>query len=164
MVRPPTPISQVPHLRPFTGTVAPIEREVRELAIGLQAVKDEQEYIVIRERVHRNTAESTNERVKWWSIAQAIVLVAVCGFQVYYLQVSKVSTFSPFPFASRLGRVLTRAAVVFRGQTSDLVFEWNIIWSRVPHHELFSVRPGKSRRQERLIRSVSADSQGLFYL
>lgn len=68
------------------GTVAPIEREVRELAIGLQAVKDEQEYIVIRERVHRNTAESTNDRVKWWSIAQAIVLVAVCGFQVYYLQ------------------------------------------------------------------------------
>ncbi|KAG8721184.1 p24 complex component [Ceratobasidium sp. 394] len=68
------------------GTVAPIEREVRELAIGLQAVKDEQEYIVIRERVHRNTAESTNDRVKWWSIAQAVVLVAVCGFQVYYLQ------------------------------------------------------------------------------
>ncbi|CAE6396143.1 Endosomal protein P24B [Rhizoctonia solani AG-1 IB] len=68
------------------GTVAPIEREVRELAIGLQAVKDEQEYIVIRERVHRNTAESTNDRVKWWSIGQAVVLVAVCGFQVYYLQ------------------------------------------------------------------------------
>ncbi|CAE6448425.1 unnamed protein product [Rhizoctonia solani] len=68
------------------GTVAPIEREVRELAIGLQAVKDEQEYIVIRERVHRDTAESTNDRVKWWSIAQAVVLVAVCGFQVYYLQ------------------------------------------------------------------------------
>ncbi|KAF8605472.1 supernatant protein factor, C-terminal domain-containing protein [Ceratobasidium sp. AG-I] len=68
------------------GTVAPIEREIRELAIGLQAVKDEQEYIVIRERVHRNTAESTNDRVKWWSIAQAIVLVLVCGFQVYYLQ------------------------------------------------------------------------------
>ncbi|CAE6527090.1 unnamed protein product [Rhizoctonia solani] len=68
------------------GTVAPIEREVRELAIGLQAVKDEQEYIVIRERMHRNTAESTNDRVKWWSIVQAVVLVAVCGFQVYYLQ------------------------------------------------------------------------------
>jgi hypothetical protein len=76
------------HLNLETGTVAPIEREVRELAIGLQAVKDEQEYIVIRERVHRNTAESTNDRVKWWSIGQAVVLVAVCGFQVYYLQVS----------------------------------------------------------------------------
>ncbi|KAG8881797.1 p24 complex component [Tulasnella sp. 331] len=45
------------------GVVAPIEREVRGLAIGLQSVKDEQEYIVVREKTHRNTAESTNERV-----------------------------------------------------------------------------------------------------
>jgi emp24/gp25L/p24 family/GOLD len=57
------------------GTIAPIEREIRDLAVGLQAVKDEQEYIVIRERVHRDTAESTNSRVMWWSIFQGIVLV-----------------------------------------------------------------------------------------
>ncbi|KAG9000628.1 p24 complex component [Tulasnella sp. JGI-2019a] len=68
------------------GVVAPIEREVRSLAIGLQSVKDEQEYIVVRERTHRNTAESTNERVKWWSVAQTILLFAVCGWQVYYLK------------------------------------------------------------------------------
>lgn len=70
------------------GVVAPIEREIRNLAIGLQTVKDEQEYIVVRERTHRNTAESTNDRVKWWSIAQTILLFAVCGWQIYYLQVS----------------------------------------------------------------------------
>ena len=57
------------------GTIAPIEREVRDLAVGLQAVKDEQEYIVIRERRHRDTAESTNSRVMWWSIFQAVILV-----------------------------------------------------------------------------------------
>ncbi|KAF9509509.1 hypothetical protein BS47DRAFT_1332256 [Hydnum rufescens UP504] len=68
------------------GTIAPIEREIRDLAGGLQAVKDEQEYIVIRERVHRDTAESTNSRVMWWSIFQGIVLVATCGWQIYYLQ------------------------------------------------------------------------------
>ncbi|KAG8982114.1 p24 complex component [Tulasnella sp. 425] len=68
------------------GVVAPIEREIRNLAIGLQSVKDEQEYIVVRERTHRNTAESTNDRVKWWSIAQTILLFAVCGWQIYYLQ------------------------------------------------------------------------------
>jgi hypothetical protein len=50
-------------------------------------VKDEQEYIVVRERVHRNTAESTNTRVKWWSIIQAIVLFAVVAWQVIYLKV-----------------------------------------------------------------------------
>ncbi|KAF5363397.1 hypothetical protein D9756_000813 [Leucocoprinus leucothites] len=66
--------------------VAPIEREIRNLAIGLTTVKDEQEYIVVRERVHRNTAESTNARVKWWSILQAIVIFAVVAWQVYYLK------------------------------------------------------------------------------
>lgn len=71
------------------GVVAPIEREVRNLAIGLQSVKDEQEYIVVRERTHRNTAESTNDRVKWWSVAQAVMLFAVCGWQIYYLKVGR---------------------------------------------------------------------------
>ncbi|KAF8915816.1 emp24/gp25L/p24 family/GOLD-domain-containing protein [Mucidula mucida] len=66
--------------------VAPIEREIRSLASGLTSVKDEQEYIVVRERTHRNTAESTNSRVKWWSIVQAVVLFSVVAWQVYYLK------------------------------------------------------------------------------
>ncbi|KAI0796626.1 supernatant protein factor C-terminal domain-containing protein [Abortiporus biennis] len=66
--------------------VAPVEREIRALANGLMAVKDEQEYIVVRERTHRNTAESTNSRVKWWSVLQAIVLFVVVAWQVYYLK------------------------------------------------------------------------------
>ncbi|CAG7848467.1 Endosomal protein P24B Flags: Precursor [Serendipita indica DSM 11827] len=66
--------------------MAPVEKEIRALAQGLQAVKDEQEYIVVRERVHRNTAESTNERVMWWSICQSILLFLVCAWQVYYLK------------------------------------------------------------------------------
>lgn len=114
----------------FLGTVAPIEREIRELAIGLQAVKDEQEYIVIRERVHRNTAESTNDRVKWWSIAQAIVLVAVCGFQVYYLQVS--GSLGPLSCLRCRNHPLDGlfpdaclTAVVLRGQASDLAWDLN---------------------------------------
>jgi hypothetical protein len=64
-----------------------VEREIRSLANGLAAVKDEQEYIVVRERTHRNTAESTNARVKWWSVLQAIVLFSVVAWQVYYLKV-----------------------------------------------------------------------------
>lgn len=70
--------------------VAPIEREIRLLSNGLTAVKDEQEYIVVREKRHRNTAESTNSRVKWWSVVQAIVLFSVVGWQVYYLKVRTV--------------------------------------------------------------------------
>jgi len=68
------------------GTVAPIEREIRDFANALKTVKDEQEYIVVREQRHRNTAESTNDRVKWWSIFQAIVLFLAVGWQVYYLK------------------------------------------------------------------------------
>ena len=67
--------------------VSPIEREIRTFSHGLASVKDEQEYIVIRERTHRNTAESTNDRVKWWSILQAGVLFSVVAWQVYYLKV-----------------------------------------------------------------------------
>jgi hypothetical protein len=76
--------------------MAPIEKEIRRLAQGLQAVKDEQEYIVVRERVHRNTAESTNERVMWWSIFQSILLFVVCAWQVYYLKVGLNAYFLSF--------------------------------------------------------------------
>ncbi|TFK55874.1 supernatant protein factor, C-terminal domain-containing protein [Heliocybe sulcata] len=66
--------------------IAPVEREIRELANELKTIKDEQEYIVLRERRHRDTAESTNARVKWWSILQAILVFSVVGWQVYYLK------------------------------------------------------------------------------
>ena len=75
------------YMLPSADVVAPVEREIRSLANGLTAVKDEQEYIVVREKIHRNTAESTNTRVKWWSILQALVLFAVVGWQVIYLKV-----------------------------------------------------------------------------
>lgn len=41
---------------------------------------------MVRERVHRNTAESTNSRVKWWSIFQLAVLLAEGIFQVWWLK------------------------------------------------------------------------------
>ena len=69
----------------------PLERHVRELVSLVEQIKDEQEYLVIRERVHRNTSESTNTRVKWWSVGQTILLVAVCLFQVFYLSTSHPS-------------------------------------------------------------------------
>ena len=64
----------------------PLEREVKQLGELLAQVKDEQGYIVMRERTHRNTAESTNSRVKWWSIFQLGMLIGVSIFQVKFLQ------------------------------------------------------------------------------
>lgn len=49
-------------------------------------VKDEQQYIIMREQTHRNTAESTNARVKWWSIFQLGVLLGEGVFQVWWLK------------------------------------------------------------------------------
>jgi hypothetical protein len=64
----------------------PLEQEVRFLAGMLAQVKDEQTYIVVRERTHRNTAESTNSRVKWWSTFQLGVLIGEGIFQVWWLK------------------------------------------------------------------------------
>lgn len=59
---------------------------VRRLSESLAQVKDEQQYIIVRERVHRNTAESTNSRVKWWSIFQLGVVFGTGVFQVWWLK------------------------------------------------------------------------------
>ncbi|EPY49768.1 COPII-coated vesicle component Emp24 [Schizosaccharomyces cryophilus OY26] len=64
----------------------PLIGKVRKLQDTISQVKFEQEYILARERVHRNTAESTNDRVKWWSILQTVILLSVCGFQIIYLK------------------------------------------------------------------------------
>ncbi|WVR07301.1 hypothetical protein IAU60_004342 [Kwoniella sp. DSM 27419] len=66
--------------------IAPVEQEIRDLSAGLQLVKDEQAYLVVRERVHRNTCESTNSRVKWWAIVQTVILFGLCAWNVHYLK------------------------------------------------------------------------------
>ncbi|KAJ3520620.1 hypothetical protein NM208_g13638 [Fusarium decemcellulare] len=64
----------------------PLEREVRKLSDLLAQVKDEQQYIIIRERTHRNTAESTNSRVKWWNMFVIGVVIGESLFQVWWLR------------------------------------------------------------------------------
>lgn len=72
--------------RPYELTAVVFYIAVRKLSEALAQVKDEQSYIVVRERVHRNTAESTNARVKWWSIFQLAVLIGEGIFQVWWLK------------------------------------------------------------------------------
>lgn len=63
-----------------------LDGSVKQLSKLVREVRNEQTYIVIRERTHRNTAESTNSRVKWWSIFQLAVVVVNSLFQIYYLK------------------------------------------------------------------------------
>ncbi|KAK9446733.1 emp24/gp25L/p24 family/GOLD-domain-containing protein [Limtongia smithiae] len=64
----------------------PLAAEIHGLSMLVGQVKDELEYLLIRERMHRNTAESTNARVKWWSLFQIGVVAGSGVFQVYYLK------------------------------------------------------------------------------
>lgn len=59
---------------------------VKKLSELLAQVKDEQSYIVVRERTHRNTAESTNSRVKWWNVFIIGVVIGESVFQVWWLR------------------------------------------------------------------------------
>ncbi|KAG7666187.1 EMP24, partial [[Candida] subhashii] len=63
-----------------------LDYAIQRLSQLTNDVKAEQTYLVIRERTHRNTAESTNSRVKWWSVFQIIVVAANSIFQIYYLK------------------------------------------------------------------------------
>merc|ERR1719199_356214 len=66
--------------------LTPLEKSVLALGEGLAQIQAEQEYMKMRERVHRNTSESTNSRILWWSIIEAVALVGMSAVQVFYLR------------------------------------------------------------------------------
>ncbi|KAJ6241592.1 transmembrane emp24 domain-containing protein a [Anaeramoeba flamelloides] len=63
-----------------------LENGVIELQGGLQEILSEQHYLMIRERRHRNTTESTNTRVLCWSFLEAFLLMTMSIAQIYYLK------------------------------------------------------------------------------
>ncbi|XP_063833134.1 transmembrane emp24 domain-containing protein 2 [Ostrinia nubilalis] len=63
-----------------------LEDMIKELAATLKTVKNEQEYMQVRDRIHRAINESTNSRVVMWSIFEASVLLIMTLGQVYYLK------------------------------------------------------------------------------
>lgn len=69
-----------------TPSLLPLPGIVRKLSDLLTQVKDEQSYIILRERTHRNTAESTNSRVKWWNVFVIGVVIGESLFQVWWLR------------------------------------------------------------------------------
>lgn len=63
-----------------------LELMIKDLSSGLSSVKHEQEYMTVRDRVHRQINESTNSRVLLWACFEALLLVAITLGQVFYLK------------------------------------------------------------------------------
>ncbi|XP_040832025.1 transmembrane emp24 domain-containing protein 9-like [Ochotona curzoniae] len=59
---------------------------VRQLVEQVAQIQKEQEYQRWREERFRQTSESTNQRVLWWSILQTLILVAVGVWQMRHLK------------------------------------------------------------------------------
>jgi len=62
------------------------ERMVLELSESLYTIQQEQLYLKSREKIHRDTVESTNARVKWYTVLELFVLVAMSTWQLYALR------------------------------------------------------------------------------
>ncbi|KAJ1913857.1 p24 complex component [Tieghemiomyces parasiticus] len=73
-------------LMPVEEKATPLEKEVIHLSQSIELIVDHLEYMTGREQDHRNTAESTNSRVKWWSATQIVVVCAACAWQIWYLK------------------------------------------------------------------------------
>jgi len=63
-----------------------LELQIRKLNDKIQSIRAEQNYQRGREAVFRNTTESTNSRVVWWSIIQTIILLASGFWQISHLK------------------------------------------------------------------------------
>ncbi|KAI8342744.1 emp24/gp25L/p24 family/GOLD-domain-containing protein [Chlamydoabsidia padenii] len=64
----------------------PLELELRKLEKVVQEIVDEMVYLKIRETFMRGTNESTNERVKWFSVVSLLALVSLGFWQILYLR------------------------------------------------------------------------------
>lgn len=63
-----------------------LQLRVRQLLDQVQQIQKEQDYQRYREERFRQTSETTNSRVLWWSIAQTAVLVIAGMWQMRHLK------------------------------------------------------------------------------
>lgn len=63
-----------------------LQLRMRQLLDQLDQITKEQAYQRYREERFRNTSESTNQRVLWWALLQALVLSSTAFWQMRHLK------------------------------------------------------------------------------
>lgn len=82
--------STKPDLEHDRSHVSELAAKVRDLNQKLEDIRREQQYQREREADFRNLSEGTNSRAVWYSIAQIVVLVGTCAWQLRHLRVSEL--------------------------------------------------------------------------
>lgn len=68
--------------------ISELAAKVRDLNQKLEDIRREQQYQREREADYRDLSESTNSRAVWYSVAQIVVLLVTCAWQLRHLKVS----------------------------------------------------------------------------
>lgn len=63
-----------------------LQLRIRQLLDQVEQITKEQNYQRYREERFRQTSESTNQRVLWWSVAQTVALVSMGFWQMKHLK------------------------------------------------------------------------------
>ena len=87
--------SAKPDIEHDRSHISDLAAKVRDLNQKLEDIRREQQYQREREADFRNLSEATNARAVWYSVAQIIVLVGTCIWQLRYLKVSWSMSFVP---------------------------------------------------------------------
>jgi len=66
--------------------VSDLAARIRDLNQKLEEIRREQQYQRERESVYRDISEATNFRAVWYSIAQIVVLIGTCFWQLRHLK------------------------------------------------------------------------------
>eukprot|EP00054_Salpingoeca_dolichothecata_P016138 m.94067 g.94067 ORF g.94067 m.94067 type:complete len:215 (-) comp21836_c0_seq3:35-679(-) len=63
-----------------------VETRLYQLVAQVKQISSEQAYQRTREATFREISESTNQRVLWWSVGQAIILIFTASWQLHHLK------------------------------------------------------------------------------
>jgi hypothetical protein len=70
----------------FTKEEQDMTMELQKISNQVRVMRDEQQHMVALFTRHKQTIDSSESRVKSWSMFQIVIILAVCSFQVVYLR------------------------------------------------------------------------------